>query len=1158
VKLSKTVVCVMALFLAVFLAAPSILNAQSLTQGNIRGTVTDPSGAVVPGATITLESDDTGQKIVRTSSSTGAYEFAFLSPGRYTVTIAAPSYQTTSRKIYATVGQVSTLNVQLPVKTESQTVTVTAEGGVIQTQNPSLSTTMSSEQIALVPNGGGDLSYIAQTAPGSVMNTQGGFGNFSSNGLPANTNNFTVNSMPENDPFLNLNNSGATNILLGQNDVQETSVVNNGYTGEYSMAGANVNYVSRNGTNNYHGNAAWRWNGRNVNANNFFNKQNVPPTPRGFVNDNQWAASFGGPIKKDKTFFFANTEGLYLIVPVSRTVNVPTAAFENATLANIASTTPTQTSLYQSMFNIYNNAPGASSARNILSNGGCADFNGKNGFGAGNPCALRFNSTVAGQTHEWLITGRVDHNFGSNDKAFIHFRMDRGVQATYTDPLNAVFNLRSFQPQYEGQLQWVHTLSSNTINSFSLNGAYYRAIFQQPDPAAALALQPLEVSFTGNALFPLGRDYVLPVGTPQGRNVTQYGFVDDLSHTMGNHTLKGGANLSRFDITTYGPGIGSLPVTANQTMTDFFNGKASNFTQAFPSRLTQPLSLYSLGFYGQDSWHVRPNLTLTFAIRADRFSNPACNTNCFNRLVTSFDSVNHSLTTPYNSTILANQSNALPGSYHPWTVQPRFGFNWSPFGTGVGLVLSGGFGVFGNTLPAGYVDSLINNLPGDPAFTISGLPFAPGTPGNAQSAAAAANIALRAGFFNGADFNTLNHAVLAATGGATGFSVPNFFNAGENIHTPRFQEWHFQVEKAFGSKTSLSLKYVGNHGIWEQISNTGLNAYCGPTNAVTTPAKTPPCLSSPASILAGSPDGALPVSSFNGLPPRPTDARFLSMTEISSGYNSNSNGLTVSFLRRFSSLQFQFNYTWAHALDSVSNAGQGITPFNFSTNTSVTSPQNPFNVTQNMYGSADYDIRHYFSANYVYTTPKSMFSGFLGHLLGDWTIAGTIFARTGLPFTVVDTGTGGSLTPYGYLGVNPTGAIFANQTAPASGVSCGSQFAMPTNGPCPGLTNNFAASPGGFGNQRRNQVNGPNLFNTDLTLSKGIPVPHWEGARLDFGITAYNLFNHANFDQPDGDIASPSFGSIVTTVNPPTSIYGSFLGADASPRLLQTQIKLTF
>ncbi|HWR13180.1 MAG TPA: carboxypeptidase regulatory-like domain-containing protein [Terriglobales bacterium] len=1139
-------------FGVVFFLVSQPAQGQSLTQGEIRGAVTDPSGAVVTGATVTLQSN-TGQTFTRTSNATGLYNFPLLAPGTYTLTVSAPNYKKTSRTVAVSVGQSSTINVQLPVETATQEVTVTAESGVIQTVTPSLTTTMSNEQIQLVPNGGGDLSYIAQTAPGSVMNSQGGYGNFSSNGLPANSNNFTVNSMPENDPFLNLNNSGATNILLGQNDVDEASVVTNGYSGAYSMAGANVNYVSKQGTNTFHGNASWRWNGRKVNANSYFNKQNDPPTQRGFVNDNMWAASFGGPIRKDKTFFFANTEGLYVIVPVSRNVNVPTQQFQQATLANLAGTNPSEVPLYQSMFNIYNNAPGSSSARNILSHGGCADFNGTAGFGdGGTPCALRYNSTVAGKTHEWLVTGRVDHNFTDSDKAFVHFRMDRGVQATYTDPLNPIFNLESFQPQYEGQLQEVHSFGTNTVNSFSLNGSYYRAIFQQADPKATLAFQPVEVAFSSGALFPIGRNYSAPSGTPQGRNVTQYGFVDDLSHTMGNHTFKLGANFSRYDVTTYGPGIGSLPLVSGEGLTDFFNGLATNFTQAYPTRLTQPVTLYNLGFYGEDVWHAASRLSLTFALRFDRNSNPACNTDCFNRFTSPFTSVDHSVATPYNQTILSNQHLALPDSYHPWTIEPRFGFNFSPFGVDRGLVISGGFGIFNSTLPAGFVDSLINNLPGDPSFTVGGLPFGPTTPGNGQSATAAAAAALRTGFADGSNFNDLNNAVMAATGGLTGFSSPNFFNVGSDIHTPRFQEWDLQVQKQLGAKMSLSLKYVGNHGIWQQINNTGQNAYCGLTNPVTMPADSTTCLS-PASDPTS---GALPFSSFSGLPTSPMDARFLNVTEISSGYNSNYNGFTASFMRRISALQFQFNYTWSHALDFVSNGGQGITPYNFDTNTSITAPQNPFNVRQNMYGNADYDIRHYFSANYVYTTPRNAFNGnFLGHLLGDWTIAGTLFARTGMPFTVIDTSIGGALTSFGY---DPSGVVFADQTGASGSMQCGSQYANAWNGQCPALKNNFAESTTGFGNQRRNQVYGPHFFDTDLTLTKGIPIPKWEHARLQLGVTAYNLFNHPNFDQPVADVTDPSFGTSVVTVNAPTSIYGSFLGADASPRLIQTQLKLTF
>ena len=253
------------------------LAGQSLTQGGVGGTITDPSGAVIPGAKVELKDLATGATQTRTTSDTGAYNFALVRPGTYSLTFSAPNYVTNTQTVHIAVGQVTTQDVKLGVEAANQTVTVTAEGGVLQTTTPSVTTTMSNEQIQYAPNGGGDLSYIALTAPGTVMNTQtggGGLGNFSSNGVPANANNFTYNSMPENDPFLSLNNSGATNILLGQNDINETSVVSNGYSGEYSMPGANVNYVSNSGTNTFHGNASWRWNGSYVNANNYFNNQN--------------------------------------------------------------------------------------------------------------------------------------------------------------------------------------------------------------------------------------------------------------------------------------------------------------------------------------------------------------------------------------------------------------------------------------------------------------------------------------------------------------------------------------------------------------------------------------------------------------------------------------------------------------------------------------------------------------------------------------------------------------------------------------------------------------------------------------------------------------------------------------------------------------------
>jgi hypothetical protein len=361
------------------------------------------------------------------------------------------------------------------------------------------------------------------------------------------------------------------------------------------------------------------------------------------------------------------------------------------------------------------------------------------------------------------------------------------------------------------------------------------------------------------------------------------------------------------------------------------------------------------------------------------------------------------------------------------------------------------------------------------------------------------------------------------------------------------QEWNLQVQHGFGTKTALTLKYVGNHSLWQQISNSGQNAFCGTTAQLpVTASATTGCLET------------LGFSTFAGLPASPTDPRFNIINENSSGYTSNYNGFTATLQRRLSAFQFQINYTWSHALDFVSNGGVTFVPFNFNTNGSIVNPQNPFNVRQNMYGNADYDVRHYLSLNYVYTTPRTLLRGFLKGAFAGWTVSGTIFARTGLPFTVIDSGTGSTLTGFGYGGTNPNFlGTFADQTGGTGSLSCGASFANPRHGACPSMANNFVADVNGFGNQRRNQVYGPRFFNTDMTITKDFHIPGWEGSTLSFGATAYNLLNHPNFDQPVGDVAS-SLGTVISTVNPPTSIYGSFLGADSSPRTFQSQIKLTF
>jgi hypothetical protein len=264
---------------------------------------------------------------------------------------------------------------------------------------------------------------------------------------------------------------------------------------------------------------------------------------------------------------------------------------------------------------------------------------------------------------------------------------------------------------------------------------------------------------------------------------------------------------------------------------------------------------------------------------------------------------------------------------------------------------------------------------------------------------------------------------------------------------------------------------------------------------------------------------------------------------------SNYNGLTVSLTSRVgTTLQLQTNYTWSHALDEVSNGG--FLEFNLNTNTSMLFPQNPFNLKAN-YGNADYDIRHYFSMNYNWQVPfRNYFHWGPEQLWRGWNVSGGLFWRSGTPFTVIDGLASATLSANNYGGF-----LFANQVA-----GNGQNGSCYVDKQCilPSAFAPTTATPTGFGNQARNQFRGPRFFDTDLSVIKNTQIPGWEKGQLGLGVQFFNLFNNANFDQPVQDISSSQFGTIINTVSVPTSILGSFLGGDASPRVIELTARLTF
>jgi hypothetical protein len=1133
--------------------------AQSVVSGEIDGTVTDPAGAVVPNATVHLSSSETGTNESTATGSNGAFRFALVKPGSYTLTVSVAGFKTEKFTVVASLGQATNIPVKLEVGTQSQSVEVTAEAPLLHTENANNITTIDTRVLDNLPSPGQDITNYVLQAPGVTVSTGGGYGNLTANGLPGTANLYTVNGNDYNDPYLNLNNSGASNLLLGVNELQEIAVVTNGYTGEYGRAaGANVNYTTKSGSNQFHGNAGWFYNDGAFNANDWFN--NAGGTPRPHAVANQWVGSVGGPIKKDKLFFFYDNEGIRYVLPGGGVPEyLPTSAFASAVQTNINANQSSESAFYTNIFSLYAGAPGGSRATPLAvglasvpntttftnPTGGCgskfagtavaagpaktfwgdvprdANGNAVDPASVAVPCSQTFRSTVNNLNTERLMAITVDFNATSKDTVRWRYKQDRGVQATGTDAINSIFNANSVQPEDDGQMLWTHVLNSHTTNQLIAAGLYYSALFGPPNIGASLAKFPTTLVFSGGSKFSNmgGTDY----NYPQGRNVAQWQIVDDFSWTKGPHGIKFGVNYRRNNIASFATG----PLTSGEVIIrdvrDFYNGavgpgSTSQLSQRFASANDLPIRYYSVGLYLQDEWKVSSRLKLTLALRADRNSDEYCRTGCFNELANPFGQLDHTATNPYNVAVQTGLHQAFP-QLEKVVLAPRGGFAYSATSKG-DLVISGGMGLFSDLYPGTLADRFIRNLPGVASFVIknpstasTGMLIQPGLAGSVFADAAASNTVLRNQFASGGTLASIQAALAPVP-----FSPPNFSSVNSNISNPKYLEWNLKIEKSFGSKTAVYLNYVGNHGYDEFIVNQDMNAFCAtcPFGSVT------------ATVAP--------------------DARFSVVNELKNAGWSNYNGVTATVVRRFGAgFQGSLNYTYSHSLDTVSNGG--LLPYSFSGSGDSFLPQiDPNNLRKLNYGNSDYDFRHVVSANYLYQLPTKSLNRGLNYLIGGWSLSGTVFFRSGQPFSVFD-----SAGPSNYLNNGSSGVVLADYISgprTCSGVSkcldtSGSGFVA-------------AGSQTNFGNLPRNSFRGPHYFNADLSVQKDIKLT--ERFVFTLGANAFNVLNHPNFANPDADIQNvgSTFGTPQSTVTPPNSPYGNFQGASVSGRVLQVDAKFKF
>jgi hypothetical protein len=1125
-------------FAFVVLTVACLLPANALAQGEttsaIVGQVRDATNAVVPGATVTITNHETGLKRAAQTDDAGRFNFPQLKPGTYSVTVEARGFDPGQNdNVISGLGQKQSVDFTLKVARSNEAVEVSSEAPIINPENANTSTTLGAPALEDLPNPGGDLTYPLQFAPGALINTAGssndfvgssnGYGNVEFNGLPALSNGYIVDGLETNDPLTNLNSGLSTNLVLGLNSISEVTVNTLSYSVDQGRYGASqVDYVTKSGTNQFHGNLYELWNGSLLNASDYFT--NATPgnrKPRSTVN--HFGGSLGGPIAHDKLFFFFDSEWVRIALPIVTPTIVPSPAFEQYVLQQLPSAS---VPFYRQMFSLYENTSGAPTA--IL---GCP-------LGAsGDGCANRQSVSHSSDDHEQVQTVRVDYNINPRDTAWFRFQSDTGLQAAWTDPINPVFDAFSPQPLYSFAAGHTHVFSQNLVNYFNPAFSWYESLFGPSNLQQTLSAFPIVLQGTGaNAFTPIGG---LDNTWIQGRRAFRFFINDNLAWSRGAHELRFGTNVRIFRLNDYDFGEGTVPTVTYANLQQFIDGVANTASEAFPSNTNEPFNFLNLDVYAQDTWKVTRTLTWTFGLRDTFNSNPLNPHDQVARLRGSFSSISHDVNQPLNAAIQTHLGNLFSST--PLAIlQPRTAIAWQ---FEPKSVLRTGFGIFSDILPGSVADLIGANPPYDKTFqggllgTVGGTAIAPGVSNSAVDATVLANQIFTSGF-------PMGQVSCASPQSSPGSCIPPVAITAVpdgKLHAPYFMEWSLGMEHQFGTKASVQVQYVGTRAVNQPYSSQ-VNGYQTVCQGCFAP--------------------------FPYL--HPTDSRFGAVTQFSIGANSHYNGLQLTAMKRLGhGLQGQVNYTLSRCMDTVSNGGF----LSFSAG-GILSPL-PGDLARD-YGPCDYDIRHNLNAQYVYQLPLKVRSHSLGYVLNGWQISGTAFWHSGVPFSVLS-------TPYSANGngiVQGSGPQFASvvpgvppyEHHPIPGVTQAgtSQWLNPdafvsavdpTTGQCFGGDSPQTCQ---FGNLGRNALRGPDFLWSDFYLTKSFPLS--ERVKLRFEGQFFNVFNHPNFALPNmvqaGVPGNPStqsgFGALAYTTSPPTGLLGVGLGGDSSPRMIAFQARVEF
>jgi len=1135
-------------FLAFVLCFSVSVHAQ-VTGATLSGTVTDASGAVVAGAQISAKNNATGVSRDVTTDSSGLYALPNLAPGDYEVRVSAKGFSTAVQSnLSLAVGQQQQLNFSLKVGETSQTVQVTEAAPQIELSSSTLTGQVEAETVRELPLNGRDWTQLATLQPGvkrieTQMSTDTsargnrGFGaELTVSGQRSTFNNYRIDGISVVD-YAVAAPGNVVGIVLGVDSIDQFSVLTGGFSAEYGRAtGGVVNAISKSGTNVFHGDAYEFLRNSALDANTYFLRASNSPRPQ--FRRNQFGASAGGPIRKDKTWIFGDYEGLRQgkgIAAAQQTVPsdqartgllfFPANASAPANCAVVTPSTPTTAGTCQVTLNAYAKALLAMYPHAKAGSVGATSNTGS--------FAAPSNQVVP----ENFYTVKVDHKIGNNDSLFGTYLYD---DTDYTQP-DAFQNVltQSHTRRQTIAIEENHTIGGSFVNAARI-GYNRDHVINQATPTAinpAAADKNLgsttgqtapRISISGGLSDTFG-------GTNAGSHYlhtwNSYQYNDDAFWTHGTHTIKFGATVERMlynQQTFQNPG-GRWRFS---NLANFLAGVPKSFEAGLPTVLTPREFRQTLfGTYLQDDWKMRPNLTFNVGLRFEMVSTLKDQQGKITNLVNITDSspvCGTNFTAPGG--IQAGSSCGSVGSYYKnptlRNFEPRIGFAWDPFRTGKTSV-RGGFGFY-DVLPlAGY-------------FLLQQNQAAPFTIFKSDP-----NSGDLVGQFNAIsqDPNNNGQAVLNKPLGRLSASTIE-----TTPHRSYVMQWNLNVQRQITSDMSLTVGYLGSRGVHllmrgddgnmtiPTLTSAGYEFPCG----FDKPADT--------SCTAGLTGGGGP--GVGGATSAQINQKLGVIRYIYWNTDSNYHALNVSLDKRFShGFQFQVAYTFAKSLDDDSQTIAGDSLGN-----GINSPM-PF-LPRVFYGPSDFDVKQTISVNGLYDvpTPKSL-GGFAGKVLGGWELGSILSYNSGTPTSVVASddplglNNSGSdpfgpllrvpnCDPYnhGYGGSTPGNPLwiksscFTLPTVPTALLT--TPGALPY--PCAPFSKATPAPSGQTycanllpGNIGRNNIYGPKFFNLDFSIIKNIPVKSIsEAFNIQFRTEFFNITNHDNFVAPQpesGDKGSELF-----------------------------------